>query len=138
MRASIVITNVILIFLSSCYASQKKSVMTIDNLDSLEVQNPKNDLQVKVWGKFHSYTLGDGSEIKIPRTHLVSSYYISQDTLRMILSPRGKSQEILTIYYNIPVSNVESVTFRKFVVLFPLLFIGAPLICILMVLNVGD
>lgn len=138
MRASIVITNVILIFLSSCYVSQKKSVMTIDNLDPLVVKNPKNDLPVKVWGKFHSYTLGDGSENKIPRTHRVSSYYISQDTLRMILSPRVKSQEILTIYYNIPVSNVESVTFRKFVVLFPLLFIGAPLICILMVLNVGD
>lgn len=138
MRASIIITNVILISLSSCYASQKVSLQSIDKLVTLVAQHPENHLTLKVWGRLDYYTIGDGSVNKISRNHRVSSCYISQDTLRMILSPRGNSQEVTTMNYNIPVSMVESVTFRKFVVLFPLLFIGAPLICILMVLNVGD
>jgi len=142
MRASIIIANVILISLSSCYTSQKLSLQSIDNRDSIDVLDPKNQLPVKVKGRFHYYTMGDGSVDKIPNTHRVASYYISQDTLRINLSPKGVKPGIMDMHYDIPVSKMESVTFRKFSVwrtcLIPVVLIGVPVATVALSVALGS
>lgn len=55
----------------------------------------------------------DGSVNKIPNTHHVTSYYIYQDTLRINLSPMGENPALKPMHYDIPVSKIESVNFRK-------------------------
>ena len=141
MRASIIITSVILISLSSCFTSQKLSIQSIDNRDSIDVLDPKNQLPVKIKGRFHYYTMSDSSVCKIPNTHRVASYYISQDTLRINLSPKDKSPVRITNHYDIPVSNVESVTFRKFsvgrTVLLPVGILGVPVITVTLMMMIG-
>jgi hypothetical protein len=114
MRASLIIAGIILISLSSCFTSQKLSLQSINSLDSIDVLDSKNQLPVEVKGSFHYYTMVDGSVNKIPNTHQVTNYYIFQDTLRIKLSPMRENPALKPIHYYIPVSKVESVTFRKF------------------------
>lgn len=135
MRA-LIIASVILISLSSCYTSQKLSMQSIDNRDSIDVLAPNNQVPVKVKGRLHYYTMRDGLVYKIPNTHRVASYYISQDTLRINLSPKGGQPIRITMHYDIPVSKMESVTFTKFSVwrtsLIPVVVISVPLLILLL------
>lgn len=142
MRASTIIASIILISLSGCYTTRKMSIQSFDIKDSLEVQDPNNHIPVEGKGRLHSYAiLSDSSENIIPGTHRVSSSFISQDSLRLILSPKGNHPERLRMHYDIPVSNVESVTFRKFSVwrtcLIPVGLVGLPLAALAIMMEIG-
>jgi hypothetical protein len=104
-----IILLVIIISHSSCFTNRKLSFQYVDRVDSSEVRNPENHILVEGKGKLRSYTMLSGTTHKI---HRISSYFIYQDTLRLILS--GSNPEEKEIYYNVPVSKLDFLTFRKF------------------------
>lgn len=104
-----IILLVIIISHSSCFTNRKLSFQYTAKVDSLEVRNPETHISVEGKGKLHSYTMLSGTTHKI---HRISSYFIYQDTLRLILSSNNPEEK--EIYYNVPVSKLDFLTFRKF------------------------